>query len=704
MTFDNINQIIEHTNLAAHIDKKELEEMGSDVVSTYQEDLESRSEWEKRNEMWMELASQVMEDKNFPWPNSSNVKYPLLTTSAMQFHARAYQSLVKGANPVLVRPFGKDPTGEKRARADRLSTIMSYQLLQEMDNWQEDLDRLLLVLPVIGLCFKKVYWSPTKQRNVSELVLPKDLVVNYHAKDFETCRKHHRLYKTGNEVLELQNTGLYREVDLGTPAPVQHSDTEDKTVGLSPSFSEDDEVHTIIESHTLWDLNGDGHKEPYIITVDLDSQEVLRVTARFDVGGIVYKEGKPGEVASIEGKNFFVKYSFIPDLNSSIYALGFGAILGPLNSAINTLTNQLIDAGTLGILPVGFLGRGIRLGRGGTVRFKPGEWKGVNNTGDDLRKGVFPLPVREPSQTLFNLLGMLAQSGEKVGSIADIMLGENPGQNQPYSTTSAVLEQGLQVFQGIFRRVFRSLSNEYQMIYTLNHHYLDQERYSILLDDPEGLVDVDFNLEDFDVIPAADPDIVTEVQRQLKAEALAMKLQMGFPLNKELVLRKMLEAEGHDDIDELMDAEPPPEDPELVFKKQQHQDQMSLEAMRLKLEASTKEFEALKDQAQAILNFQKAQTESAADPEREMEFQFAQKQMDALFKAQDKAMDRQAKEAEMSMKLQGQREEMMAKQQASSMDLDTQRQKANLDLEKQAAQNALARQAPTKDGPTSSET
>ena len=661
LDFTEINSVVEHTNLATMLDEEILNEIGDEVTHMFEEDVNSRAGWTENNEKWMKLASQLLEEKNYPWPNASNVKYPLLTTASMQFHARAHQSLLKGSNPVYVRPLGKDEDGAKRSRAERLSDFMSWQLMHDMETWEEDMDRLLLVLPVVGLCFKKIYYSTIKNKPVSELVLPKDLVINYNATDFLRARKTHVLYKDQNEVIELQRKGVYLDVPLDDPAMnLDSRHTEDKIQGMTPSTTELP-PHTVLESHTWYDLNDDGHKEPYIITVDRDSKTVLRITARFEADGV--ELGEKDKVLAIQPTEYFVRYVFLPDLNSSIYGLGFGSILGPLNSATNTITNQLVDSGHLATLPVGFLGRGIRLSRGGTQRFKPGEWKVAGSTGEDLKKGIFPLPVKEPSSTLFQLLGLLIQSGEKVGSIADIMLGENPGQNQPYSTTSAVLEQGLKVFMGIYKRVYRSLTKEYQQLFHLDHKFLDQETYDNIMDEGQLDVKADFDIKQYDVIPAADPNIVTQAQELMKAEALMQKVAAGFPVNPTVATKRILMVEGHEDIDELMEMPPPQPDLEMQFEMKKHEDQQQLSMAQLKLEAEVKQHEALKDQAQAILNFQKAQTEASKGDSEQYK---AQAQQLTLFIEQMKAATAQEQNRherwKVNMAQQGAELDMMGKQ------------------------------------------
>lgn len=605
-----LTAVVEQLNVAEQMSEEALQTLGQDVTSDYLMDEQSRADWMDQNSEWMNLAAQLKEIKNHPWMGSSNIKYPLLTMAAVQFHARAQQALLKGARPVQVKVIGRDPDGAKRARGERVSEVMSYQLLHQMSEWADDMDRLLFLLPIVGVCFKKTYYSSARAMNISELVLPQDLAINYYAKDFGRARKTHRLYKDHNEIVELQRTGLYLDIDIGMPImPLVDADA-DKREGQQPLASFEDYPHTLLEVHGWWDLDEDGYKEPWIVTVDNDSQKVVRVTPRFTKEGVTFLSAK--KIAKIDPVEYFTKYTFLPSFSSKIYGMGFGMILGPLNAGVNTLINQLIDGGTLANLPSGFLGRGIRLSRGGPATFRPGQWQSVHSTGDDLRKGIFPLPVKEPSPVLLNLLGLVIQSGEKVGSINEALLGENPGQNQPYSTTAAVLEQGLKVFVGIYKRIYRALTKEYENLYRLNSIYLTDDVYSGILDrnpESEGEVSVatDFEKGQYDIVPGADPDIASETQRLIKSESLLNKIAAGMPLNVTEALRRVLEAEGQENIEALMNVEPPPPDPKTVLNEKELEHRIKYEWARLEFEANKAEFEAAKDRAQAISLMAKAQ-------------------------------------------------------------------------------------------------
>lgn len=624
-----VNKILETSNIAESLDEDLLDSIGKDTLDLYKDDLESRSDWEEKHEQWLKLATQVQEDKTYPWPGASNSKYPLLSTAALQFHARAYPALVNDPLLVKVKVLGKvDEQGFKRKRANRVSQYMSYQLLHEMEDWQDDMDRLLYILPITGLAFKKTYYSQNKQNTVSELVLARDLIINYYAEDFEKARKTHRIWLSKNEVKEYQNMDIYLDVELQDPERRDHHGVGDEITGLSQA-GEDDAPHEILECHRSLDLDDDGYEEPYIVTIDHDSQKVLRIVPRYTADNVITDQ--IGNILKIIPTEYFTQYSFIPNPESKIYSLGFGSLLGPLNSSINTLLNQLTDAGTLSNMQGGFLSKGVRV-RGGALRYKPGQWMSVQSTGDDLRKGIYPMPVKEPSNVLFSLLQMLIQSGERLASVKDIMVGENPGQNQPYSTTVAVLEQGMKVFVSIYKRIYRALGKEYQKVYRLNSYYLDEKKYFNVLDTGQDQVTGkgDFTSEGLDILPGADPSILSEAHAMAKAQSLQEKLMQGFPLNPEMVLRKVLESEGHEDIDQLMQAPPPQPDfkTDLEMKKFEHTQR--LESAEHELKVANTQYEAMKDYAQAVSALAKA-----AATEDQGERDQIQQVLDGIIKQQE---------------------------------------------------------------------
>lgn len=533
---------ISSPNLAFEIEDEELTRLGRKVVEEYEIDLESRkaSGWDDRNTAAINLAMQVKEDKTFPWPNAANIKYPLITTAAIQFAARAYPAIVDGWNVVKGKVLGQ-PTEEKRERADRVANHMSWQLLEEMPEWEGDTDRLLHMLPVVGVMVRKTWFDPVAGRNRTELITPDKFVVNYWAKD-DCPRETQEIDVHPHECLERFRSEVWREIHLDT-----HDDTN--------------EPERFLEQHRLWDMDGDGYPEPYIVTVHKDTGKVVRIVARYDEEGVIFK----GEtVVRIEPIRYFTKYEFIPSLDGSWYSIGFGSLLQSLNETINATVNQLLDAGTLSNVQGGFIGSGVKV-RSGNTPFKPGEWKKAENEGGDLKNNIVPLPVQGPSAVLFSLLGMMIEAAKDITATKDILTGETEGANQAVGTTLAMIEQGLKVFTAIYKRVHRALRRELGQLYRLNGLYLDDEAYFTFQDSEQAVARSDY-ADDIDVLPVSDPTIVTDMQRMGRAQFLIATFRGDPNIDQRELDRRVLEAASIDDIETLMPEPkgPPSPPPEMV--------------------------------------------------------------------------------------------------------------------------------------------
>lgn len=609
-----LKKYIESKNIAEDIEDSVLTEIGSKVVEYYIEDEQSRREWLDEVNEWTKLAVQVVERKTYPWPNSSNVKYPLLTISAMQFAARAYPALVPGPKLISGLVLGKDDTGQKSQAAERVGTHMSFQVLYEMEDWEEEMDKLCFILPLVGCVFKKTYYDQLKKINCSELVLPQDLVIDYYAKSVESAaRICHMIYRNQNEIEERIRKGIWCDADLPLQPQTDHTKREafnEINLVREPKISSAT-PHKFIECHTTWDLDDDGYAEPYIITVHYDSRKVVRIMARFDEESIetdLDKESGHEVISKINPIQYFTKFSFIPNPSGSIYDLGFGLLLGGINEAINTLANQLIDSGTLNNLSAGFLGRGIRV-RSGQSRFQPGEWKPVDFTGDDIKKHIFPLPTKEPSETLFKVMELMISSGEKVASVAEIFVGKMPGQNTPATTTMASIDQALKVFTAIHKRMYRALAKEYKKLFDLNVKYIDKDVF-FQLNSPEGnlpqqVYSKDYDPKNISIKPNADPNIISSSQKMMKIQAIGGLLQLGTIQPIEYT-KRFLEASEVENIPALLNTQPQPspeqqkaqmdmqmQQQEAQIKQKQAETDAQMEQMKFQLEAMSKKMDIM---------------------------------------------------------------------------------------------------------------
>jgi chaperonin GroES len=590
----NLKKIASLPNIANELSEKDLGKIGMFCNQGLEVDLQSRSEWEKRTERSLKLALQVVEDKSFPWPNASNVKFPLVTIAALQYHARAYPTLISSDTPVKCRVFGKDKLGDKKARAKRIESHMSYQILEQDQAWDSEMDKVLITQPIVGCAFKKTYFDPIEKIVISENILARDLVVNYWTKSLDTAQRiSHILYYTPNDIYERVARGLWRDIDMSRPnLPVQPrlSISSDKAQGVTrPEATDETTPFEIVEQHVNLDLDGDGYSEPYIVTFVRDTKEVLRITARYNLASMEYNE-KKDKLLRIKGETYFTKYPFVPSPDGGFYDLGFGVLLGPLNESINTILNQLVDAGTMANTAGGFLSRGIKV-RGGNYNFAPLEWKHVDTSGDDLRKGIVPLPVREPSQVLFTLLNLLINYGERIGMSVDILTGQNPGQNTPAETSRTMVEQGMKIFGGIFKRTYRALTYEFRKIYRLNQLYLaDEVQFVVSDEDGEGIVFAkDYLGPSSDVRPTADPNIVSDSQRIMQAEAMRNAAKEAPLYNRYQVELRYLEALKVPNIEEVLpdpkgpNAVPPPVNPKVQIEQIKVQAQQASDQLEMKL-------------------------------------------------------------------------------------------------------------------------
>jgi chaperonin GroES len=607
----DFNNFLTSVNFAERLDEDELESIGREAKDGYEADAKSREEWEKAAQKWIDLAKLVAVHKSFPWPNASNVKYPLLATAAMQFAARAYPSLIPSNGKVVAsRIIGKDPDGSKTAIAEAVSLYMSYQLMEEMDGWEEQMDRLLIMLPIVGTMFKKTYWDALCKKNRSEIILPQDIVVDYWAKSIDTAERISEILTLNErQVKERVQSGLWLDVELGEP----QISALDRKEHNAPDEVDATTPYVFIEQHTYLDLDDDGYKEPWIVTFHRETGKVVRIVARFDEETAHFNDD--GELSYIKPIQYYTKFGFVPNPDGSFYDVGFGILLGPINESVNTLINQLIDAGTLNNLQSGFIGKGLRL-RMGEHRFTPGEWKSVNSTGDDLKKQIVPLPSNEPSKVLFELLSLLIQSGKELASVAEIFTGKMPGQNTPATTTMATVEQGMKVFTAVYKRIYRSLSEEFKKLYRLNGIYLNPNTYIELLDmviGPDA-----FNPEDNRIIPGADPNAVSQQEKLMKAQGLLEMLGMGLPLDPVKVTVRLLEAQEQPNWQELMPQEilasgqmpqqPDPKMMEMQMKGELEQQKLAMQAQaqqqKMKLELVSEQAKMAMKQEEHAMDMQ----------------------------------------------------------------------------------------------------
>ena len=603
------------------MDDEELSSLGQVMMNDINLDLNSRIEWEERNERANKLALQVVEKKTFPWPNASNVKFPLITIAAMQYHSRAYPALISNNEVVKCKVYGKDDDGEMHKRADRISRHMTYQVMEEDEGWEENTDKTLLVQAISGTAIKKSYFDPVKGHNVSELVLPNDFVVNYYTKSIpESPRVSHRILLSSNDLHERQVRGLFLKINdeppPTTPAQSMLTNAREDAQGVRMPTGDPDTPFEFFETHFWHDFDEDGYKEPYIAYIRRDTSKIYRIVARYFEDSIEYHNG---EIIRIKPEQYFTKYGFVPSPDGGFYDLGYGVLLGPTNDSVNTIVNQLIDAGTMSVTGGGFLGRGVKI-KGGDYSFKPHEWKRVDSTGDDLRANIFPLPIRDPNGVSFQLLQLLINYGERIAGATDIMTGVSPGQNTPAETSRNTMEQGMKVFNGIYKRTWRAMKEEFQKLYRLNQLYLPSEPVEFEYNNELSFVlPDDYSMDMKLVKPAADPNVVSDSQRQMQAQAVLQLATSTGGFNMYEVQKRYLDALKVSAIDQIL---PDPKGPNAIKpgpsekmqiekmkndeRQMNHQLRFKLGIAKLMQEAELQQAKITELQAKAVLELEQA--------------------------------------------------------------------------------------------------
>lgn len=535
-------------NIAVELSENQLNSIASDVCEGVEIDETSREAWKTRTQAGMDLALQKAQAKSFPWPNAANIRYPLMTTASIQFAARAYPAIIADNAVVKTQILGADPQGNRRVIADRVSAHMSWQCLTEMAEWEPQVDKLLHNLPIVGCAFKKTYFDPTLNRNRSDFVSAMDLIVNVAAPSLEVApRITHLIHLYPHEIEARFRSGAFIKFEYQPPT----KDGEDE-----------DGPQDFYEQHRRLDLDEDGYSEPYICTVHKETEKTVRIRANWDVDTIRVNQDT-GEIICIDGVQYFTKIPFIPHPDGEFYDVGFAWLLSPLNEAINTVINQLLDAGTLANTGGGFIGNGLRL-KGGTIRFSPGQYQEVDVPGGTAKDNIVPLTFPNPSPVLFQMLGLLIEAGKDVASVKDVLSGNEPKANTPATTTMAIIEQGLKVFTAIYKRIHRALKAEYAKLYRLNQRHVDPEMMAAFQYDGPEIKPGDYKGNPSDVIPVSDPTMVSDMQRMARAQFLQQFLNDP-RLDGIEIYNRMFQATGFENIPALFAKQQGPS-PEALAK------------------------------------------------------------------------------------------------------------------------------------------
>ena len=528
-------------NLAELIDESDLESMGSELVGDFMSDLRTRDDWAMAYVKGLDLLGMKVEDRTQPWEGASGVFHPMLTEAAIHFQAQAMGEIYPASGPARTKILGKMTT-EKFQQATRVENELNYLITERMQDYREETEQMLFRLALAGSAFKKVHYDPVRRVPKSTFVPAEDFVVQYGVSNLSDCERYtHVMRKTKTEIMKLQASGFYRDVELPDPS-LEKSDIQEKydTLQGVEDTSNGDDRYMLLEMHVEMVMpegfnDDDDIARPYVVTIDKSSRTILSIRKNW------YEDDDDKQK-----RMHFVPYCYLPGMG--FYGIGLIHLIGGLTKSATSILRQLIDAGTLANLPAGLKARGLRI-KGDNTPLRPGEFRDVDVPSGSIRDSITFLPYKEPSSVLYQLLANLVEEGRRIGSVADVQISDMNAQ-APVGTTLALLERNMKVMSGVQARVHASMHKELRLIAGIVKDFMD-EKYEY---DPDG----DFNrLKDFDdrvdVIPVSDPNAATMAQRVMQYQAaLQMSQQAPQLYDMGKLHRNMLEVLGIQDAADII--------------------------------------------------------------------------------------------------------------------------------------------------------
>jgi len=543
-------------NLAEYISEKELVQIVGDLLSDFEDDISSRKDWMQTYVDGLELLGMKIEERMEPWPGACGVYHPLLSEALVKFQAETIMETFPAQGPVKTQIIGKE-TPEKKDAATRVQDDMNYQLTDVMTEFRPEHERMIWGLGLAGNAFKKVYFDPALNRQVSMFIPAEDIVVPYGASNLETSpRVTHVMRKTENEVKRLQYAGFYRDIDLGEPSNT--FDEVEKKIAEKMGFqATSDDRYKLLEMHVDLDLPGyededeDGEPTgialPYVVTLEKGSMEVLSIRRNWNP-----------EDKNKQKRNHFVHYGYVPGFG--FYCFGLIHLVGAFAKSGTALIRQLVDAGTLSNLPGGFKTRGLRV-KGDDTPIAPGEWRDVDVPSGVMKDNILPLPYKEPSQVLYSLLGTIVEEGRRFASAADMKVADMSGQ-APVGTTLAILERTLKVMSAVQARVHYSMKQELKLLKTIIADYTPEEYNYEPVEGSSRAKKSDYDC--CEVIPVSDPNAATMAQKIVQYQAVLQLAQQAPQIyNMPQLHRQMLEVLGIQNASKLvaLEDDAKPQDP-----------------------------------------------------------------------------------------------------------------------------------------------
>lgn len=529
-------------NLAEMMDNSDLDAIASDLVAAFEDDLDTRADWEKAYIQGLDLLGLKIEERTTPWPGACGVYHPVLTEAVIRFQAQTIMEVFPSGGPVKTKIVGK-ANEELLKQANRVQEEMNYVVTEKMPDYRSETEQLLFRLPLAGSAFRKVYFDPVEKRPAAVFVPAEDFVVAYGTTDLNACPRYtHVTRMYPNELRKLQVSGFYRDIEIPTPSP-DYSTLQkkyDKVKGEAPSIT-DDNRHTILEMCVDLDLPGfenpDGIELPYVVTIEKSSREVLSIRRNWRQGDTAFKK-----------RQYFVHYQYLPGLG--FYGTGLIHLIGGIAKSATSILRQLVDAGTLSNLPGGLKARGLRI-KGDDTPIMPGEFRDVDVASGSIRDSITFLPYKEPSSVLYQLLGNLVDEGRRIGSIAEMDVGEsNP--EAPVGTTLALLERSLKVMSAVQARVHDSLGKEFRLIADVIKDHMGPEYEYVNFGDGEQPTTRTQDFDDrVDIIPVSDPNASTMALRVMQMQSAIQLAQQAPPgmYNVEVLHKQMLHALNVRDVD-----------------------------------------------------------------------------------------------------------------------------------------------------------
>ena len=535
-----------NSNLAEFMSDTDLNEMGADLVSQFEADKDSRSEWEESYVKGLDQLGLKIEERTTPWAGACGVFHPMLSEAVVRFQSQSIAEMFPAQGPVRTKLVGKI-TSDKTKQAQRVQDYLNYLLTHQMSEYRTETEKMLFSLPLAGSAFRKVYFDPNLDRPSSIFVPAEDVVVNYGASDLETCdRATHVMRKSSNDVRKMQVAGFYRDVDIPESDEGQSDIRKkyDEMTGESKTYNYDDR-HTILEMQVNLDLDGyedmiDGNKSgialPYVVSIDYPSGIVLSIRRN-------YYEDDPKKLRRMH----FVHYQYLPGLG--FYGFGLIHMVGGLAKSATSILRQLVDAGTLSNLPGGLKSRGLRI-KGDDTPIMPGEFRDVDVPGGAIRDNISFLPYKEPSGTLYQLLQNIVEEGRRFASMNDMKVSDMNNQ-APVGTTLALLERNMKVMSAVQARLHASMRKEFEILVGIVKDFTEPT-YPYEMDEEEFIKASDFD-DRVDVLPVSDPNASTMAQRIMQYQA-AMQLAATSPeiYNMPELHRQMLETLGIRNVDDII--------------------------------------------------------------------------------------------------------------------------------------------------------